>query len=206
MPEKTIPYLAGYGSITKGLNAIKKAKTPTKFSQDYLATTLKMPGGTAKPLIPFLKKTGFLTSSGEPTQLYIQFRNPTHSGVAAANALKKGFAALYEVNEYIHDADDQALKGVVVQVTGAEPDSSIVKSVVGSFKALKAFADFEAEAPEDNEELEGSGESGGDAPTDQLRDLDLNLGYTINIHLPPTSDIAVFNAIFKSLKENILPK
>jgi hypothetical protein len=32
----------------------------------------------------------------------------------------------------------------------------------------------------------------------------LNLSYTINLNLPPTSDIAVFNAIFKSLKENLL--
>jgi len=34
----------------------------------------------------------------------------------------------------------------------------------------------------------------------------LNLGYTINLHLPATSDIAVFNAIFKSLRENLLSR
>lgn len=32
----------------------------------------------------------------------------------------------------------------------------------------------------------------------------MNLGYTINLNLPATSDIAVFNAIFKSLRENLL--
>ena len=32
----------------------------------------------------------------------------------------------------------------------------------------------------------------------------MNLSYTINLNLPATSDIAVFNAIFKSLKENVL--
>lgn len=203
--KKTVPYMPGYGSITKGLVAIKKAKTPEKFSQDYLATTLKMPGGTAKALIPFLKKTGFLTSSGEPTDLYIQFRNPTRSGAAAANALKKGYAALYEVNEYVHDANDNVLKGVVTQVTGAESDSSMVKSIVGSFKALKEFADFDAEdsGPGESED----GDQDHEAPTaDGLKGLDLNLGYTINIHLPATSDIAVFNAIFRSLRENILTK
>jgi hypothetical protein len=34
--------------------------------------------------------------------------------------------------------------------------------------------------------------------------LGLNLAYTINLNLPATSDQAVFNAIFKSLKENLL--
>lgn len=32
----------------------------------------------------------------------------------------------------------------------------------------------------------------------------LGLSYTINLNLPATSDIAVFDAIFKSLKENVL--
>ncbi len=205
MATKTVPYMSGYGSITKGLNAIKKAKTPEKFSQDYLATTLKMPGGTAKPLIPFLKKTGFLTSAGEPTNLYVRFRNDTQSGMAAAEALKKGFAALYEVNEYIHDADDEVLNGVVTQVTGSEPNSGTVSSVVGSFKALKDFAAFDAEAADADGSTDDESAS-DETPADQLKALDLSLGYTINIHLPPTSDIAVFNAIFKSLRDNILPK
>jgi hypothetical protein len=32
------------------------------------------------------------------------------------------------------------------------------------------------------------------------------LHYNIQIHLPPTKDIEVFNAIFKSLKEHLLAK
>ena len=32
----------------------------------------------------------------------------------------------------------------------------------------------------------------------------LRLGYTINLNLPATTDIAVFNAIFKSLREHLL--
>ncbi len=32
----------------------------------------------------------------------------------------------------------------------------------------------------------------------------LNLGYTINLNLPETTDIEVFNAIFKSLRANLL--
>jgi len=32
----------------------------------------------------------------------------------------------------------------------------------------------------------------------------LHLSYTINLNLPATSDVAVFNAIFKSLKEHLL--
>lgn len=206
MAEKKVPYLNAYGNITKGLEAIKKAKTPTKFSQDYLATTLQMPGGSAKPLIPFLKKTGFLRSAGEPTELYVRFRNEASSGAAAADALRVGYADLYNVNEYIHDADDDTLKGVITQVTGAEANSTVVKSATASFKALRAFADFDAE-PGTSDEASNDSDVDADLPGGAgLEPIGLNLGYTINLHLPATSDIAVFNAIFKSLRDNILTR
>jgi len=37
-------------------------------------------------------------------------------------------------------------------------------------------------------------------------ELKFNLSYTINLNLPKTDDIAVFNAIFRALKENLLKK
>jgi hypothetical protein len=39
---------------------------------------------------------------------------------------------------------------------------------------------------------------------ERLRAIGMNLGYTINLNLPATTDVAVFNAIFKSLKEHLL--
>ena len=44
------------------------------------------------------------------------------------------------------------------------------------------------------------------APLASASAAGINLGYTINLHLPPTSDIAVFNAIFSSLREHLLPR
>ena len=148
MAEKKVPYLQAYGNITRTLDKIKTAQVPPRFSQDFLETTLGLSGGGARPVIPYLKRTGFLGSDGTPTERYRRFRNNTQSGAAAAEALKTGYSALYKVNEYIHDASDADLKGVVVQVTGSEPNSSTVSAIVGSFKALRAYADFNATAAE----------------------------------------------------------
>jgi hypothetical protein len=41
-------------------------------------------------------------------------------------------------------------------------------------------------------------------PPPEAQTVGLRLGYNINLNLPATSDIAVFNAIFKSLRENLL--
>ena len=112
------------------------------------------------------------------------------------------------MNEYAHDATDDELKGLVLQVTGLEASSSTFGAIVGSFKAVKAFADFAAETDPPQEDERES------APADDtVEDIPpggsvagLNLGYTINLHLPQTSDIAVFDAIFRSLREHLLPK
>ena len=40
--------------------------------------------------------------------------------------------------------------------------------------------------------------------TNQFQKTDIGLNYTINLNLPATNDVEVFNAIFKSLKENLL--
>jgi Family of unknown function (DUF5343) len=65
MAESKLPYMNGYGNITKGLEKIKGAETPERFSQDFLADTLGMTGGGARPLIAYLKRTGFLGSGAE---------------------------------------------------------------------------------------------------------------------------------------------
>ena len=71
-----------------------------------------MKGGSANAVIPFLKRTGFLNSDGTPTDLYRQFRNPVQSGRAAFfQALRKGYSALYKMNEYAHDLEELDFKG-----------------------------------------------------------------------------------------------
>jgi len=206
MASSTLPYVTGYGTITKVLDKIKTASTPPRFTQDFLATKLNMSGGSQRPVIPFLKRTGFLGSDGVPTDLYKRFRNSAQSGAAAAEALRIGYKPLYEINEYVHSAKDADLRGLIVQVTGAEEDSQTVKVVVGSFKALKAFADFSVAVADDDDAgpdtpAVDDGDTGG---SPGVLPSHINLGYTINLHLPATSDAAVFNAIFKSLREHLL--
>lgn len=207
MAESTLPYVTGYGNIKKVLEKIKTASTPPRFTQDFLATKLDMSGGSSRPVIPFLKRTGFLGSDGVPTDLYKRFRNNAQSGVAAAQALRVGYKSLFEINEYVHEAKDTELRGLIVQVTGAEKDSQQVRVIMGSFKALKAFADFSTSAADEVEDTPDT------PPPDESDVLDndadvlprqVNLGYTINLHLPATSEVAVFNAIFKSLREHLL--
>jgi len=81
--------------------------------------------------------------------------------------------------------------------------------IFASLKHLKAFADFRL--PLDDRAVPRTPVSEMiDEPEPrrgevvQPQSLGLNLGYTINLNLPATSDPEVFDAIFKSLKQHLL--
>lgn len=205
-----IPYMAAAGSIAKILEKIKEAATPEIFSQDFLKTKLGFNGGNYLSFIPWAKKTGLINSDGSPSNLYKQFRNPATSGSSLATALKQGYKELYSRNEYCHDLDKKAFKGLVMEATGESHDSAKVEKIVSTFFTAKTLADFDAKPSSEKDKGLEKKKDDEDSSKGSVRDehggkkINLGLNYTINLVLPKTDDPAVYNAIFKSLKENLL--
>jgi hypothetical protein len=200
------PSMNAYGLVPKILDKIKEAKTPDRFTQDFLGTNLGFSGGSAKSFIPLAKRLGLLSSDGMPTELYHAFRNPNHTKGAMATAMKSGYAQLYDRNEYAHKLDRRGLEGLIVQATGLDQGSDSLRAIASTFEALKKFADFDG--PEEKKKEKTPKEDVSREvrpPLPQVDDdLKMNLSYTINLNLPKTDDIAVFNAIFKSIRDNLL--
>ncbi|MBM4341546.1 MAG: hypothetical protein FJ110_18625 [Deltaproteobacteria bacterium] len=205
MPEYP-PFMNAYGNVGKILEKVKHAKTPDRFTYDFLSTTLGFKSSSARAFVPLAKRIGFLASDGSPTDLYKSFRNPPQSGGAMAKAIRKGYTQLFERNESAYKLNKKDLEGLLVEITGLEKNQVTIRSIIGTFEALKLFAKFDeeekvTEAIKEEEEVEPIKEVEG-----RPEELKLNLAYTINLVLPKTDDVAVFNAIFKSLRENLLRK
>jgi hypothetical protein len=200
-----LPYISTPGVLPKILNKICEATVPESFNADFLGTKLGFPGGNQRAFISWAKKCAFLNSDGTPTQLYKDFRNPNYRGHAMAEALKKGYAEIYVRNEYAQDLSRVELTKVISEITGSPHDNSTVKAIVGTYTFAKEFADFESkkEAIIDKDEKPKS-EKPYDDSNKSIKKLNLGLSYTINLVLPKTDDPAIYNAIFKSLKENLL--
>lgn len=210
----TVPYVVQPGSIVKILEKARDAKTPDRFNQDFLETKLGFRGGNYRQFIPFAKKLGLLNSDGTPSDLYKRYRNPHTSKAAMAQALRNGYREIFERNEYANSLSKEQFKGLVVEITGLEQKDRVVQLICQTFESLKAKSDFDAKLPqsateEDQSEKAETGEKGKAGRKDSddgLREFDMNLSYTINLVLPKTDDPAVFNAIFRSLRENLLKK
>lgn len=202
-----LPYVASPGSIKTALEKIRSAATPERVTKDFVTTVLQIKGGTGGNIPPFLKRIGFVGSDGVPTDLYRKFRNPATGGAAVADAIRIGYKDLLQANEYFYKLSDKELLALIVQVTGVEADNRAAALTLSSIKALKAFANFDAveNRPEVQDRQEPATKDVGSPPHQNMKgSLGLNLSYTINLNLPATTDQAVFNAIFRSLKEHLL--
>lgn len=215
MPAQ-LPYMISPGLIPKILTKIEEAKRPDRFTQDFLETKLGHSGGSAKPIIPLLKRMGFLNSDGSPSALYDQFRNSDTQGVAVAQGMRNAYAELFERNKYAGDLPKEKLKALIMEVTGAAHDDRTVELTISTFNKLKDLADFDADPKGGAAKSEAKlvpAANGGERlvpevqrAANELESVGLNLAYTVNIVLPETTNPEVFNSIFKSLKENLLRK
>ena len=203
----TLPSMNAYGKIQEILDKAALAIKPQKFTQSFLETKLNCKSTSDRAIIPLLIRMGFLSSDRTTTSLYSEFKNPTLKGTAIAKGMRTAFKDIFDMNLYAYDASDAEIEGYVTQITGFGSNDKKVKTIAKTFQALKNMADFENEhKPDQSSEmptegnlppLEGLNRSSVDNPANGLK-----FSYTINLNLPETSDIEVFDAIFSSVKKH----
>lgn len=208
-----LPYMTSPGTVKTVLDKIIEAKMPERFTQDFLETKLSAKGGSARPIIPLLKRIGFLQQDGTTTELYRKFRNTTTTKASMAEAIKIGYSKLYDRNEYAHELPKSKLLELISEVSGAEKGNKADEYTAATFLNLKEYADFDEDLPANDTNPSTPHNAPPNfnlqeptAPPQQKQqgDTPLSLTYTINLNLPETDDIKVFDAIFQSLRKNIL--
>jgi len=201
-----IPYSTSPGILKKALELIIPAERPDKFGTNFMATVLKLTGGAARAVPPFLKKMQFIGADGSPTILYSKFKTDSGRSQAAYDGLKNAFGELFRRNEYIHKADENSVKDTIVEITGLKKTDPIVRLMYASFDAVRTFITNEVTCSPEGGRSEIEEDRSGDSDDSGRRfsGAQLGLSYQINIVLPETENVAVFNAIFKSLRDNLL--
>jgi hypothetical protein len=201
------PYVNGYGGIPKLFTAIKEAAVPPKFTQDFLNDVLNLKSSSFRAMIPLMKKLGFVDPANVPTQAYREMRDPGQTGKVIAERLRDAYKPLFNANAYIYKLDRKDMIAKLRSLLGAGEDDANIQYVAGTFMELAKLAKWEgADAPKKDLAAnvnEGGGGSGTGKEI-QFQPGRIGLSYTINLNLPATTEIEVFNAIFKSLRENLL--
>ncbi|TPI21298.1 DUF5343 domain-containing protein [Mesorhizobium sp. B4-1-1] len=201
-----MPYTTSVGVFKRAVQKIPVSERPPKFNKDFLNTVFEITGGSSIPVIPILKKVGFLTSDGTPTSYYSEFQTDGGRASAALYALRTGFAEIFKRNQYAHKADRDKIIDAIVSITGLTRSDKIVGYIYGTFNVFQEYA----QGADDNKSALASSPSVSDLATPTAErasapPIGLNgISYQINLVLPATTNIEIYNTIFRSIRENLI--
>lgn len=194
-------------NLHKILDAIQKAGVPETFNLDFLKD-LGFTSSNDRPVIKVLKYLGMLDSSGHPQTAYRQFVDHTQSKAVLASRIQVAFDDLFLSDKDAHQKSADQLKGWFKTKTGAS--DSVAKKIASQFKSLTSYADFDAALRTPPRVPEAATEPMAvekpqlpPAASEALKAL--GLVYRLEIHLPDTQNIETFRAIFRALREELMP-
>ncbi|RDI68962.1 DUF5343 domain-containing protein [Nocardia pseudobrasiliensis] len=203
-------YLVSTKNLSAVLNKIIEGVAPAKFNAEHLKK-IGFASSSDRGIIPLLKDLGFLSSDGTPLQRYHEYRDRSRSRAVMAEALRNAYEDVFHIREIPTSADRPAIEGLFKSKLNST--TKVAKLQAMTFFALLDNADLKAESvnravpaslqrtPPENV-VDAESENGPEPVTRST--LSTELHYTIQVHLPATKDIEVFNAIFRSLRENLL--
>ena len=203
-------YLVSVANLPGIMGKIVEGAAPERFTRDHLKG-IGYGGSNDRAVIPLLKDLGFLTAEGAPTARYHDYRDRSRSRQVMGQALLEAYRDLFTINENPTTNDREAIEGKFKSTHNAT--DRVAKEQTRTFLALLSLADLNAarnrvpESPPGTEE-EPLGSDMDDPPlppqTVPPKPSSLDLRYNIEVHLPPTKDVEVYNAIFKALREHLL--
>ncbi|WP_143317371.1 DUF5343 domain-containing protein [Cellulosimicrobium sp. KWT-B] len=197
-------YLTSTKNIPAIFSAIQKASVPEAFTYEFLKQ-LGFASSAARPVIPVMKAIGLLDQAGRPTQLYRDYKDPSVSKATMATALRNGYGDIFAIDTEAHNRSTSELSGLFSRVT--DKGESVNSKMALTFKSLAELADFDstpsaiARPPEPTVDTENPAPPAS-APASKIGTVSLR--HDVHVHLPLSTDIAVYDAIFRSLKANLL--
>ncbi len=198
-------YVQPTNRIPEIFNKIRDGQAPDRFTNQLL----KDWGFTStndRAFIPLLKSIGFLSSEGKPTQRYNDYRDHSRSKQIMAEALRDAYGDIFLIKEHPTQADKDAIEGKFKSFHNAS--ENVAGLMTKTFMGLLSLADLSkktASAPA-NKEPDRKPEIEVPPSPKVIGDGVSGLHYNIQIHLPATKDVEVYNSIFKSLKEHLFEK
>lgn len=199
--EVTTAYMYSMKSLPKMFEAIQKAQVPPRFSHAFLQT-LGFKSTNDRAFINVLKGLGFLDANTVPTAMYRSYRDKQDGPRVLAKQLRQAYRGLFLADENAQNLGVDAIKGKLATLTGK--DATVVEKMASTFKALCGLADFK-EAPVTVKEQPF--EEPVESPALEMvtpKPSGFAFSHTIYINLPATRDIAIYDAIFKSIREHLL--
>lgn len=206
-------YLISTKKVDAYFQAILSAQAPSKFTMKFLEQ-LEFKTTTDRLFVGVLKVLKFIDSNGIPQDRYFRFLDSTQSKQVLAEAIRDAYSDLFAVNIKANEMSSGEVKNKLKTLTQGAKSDDVLGWMANTFTSLCRIADFSSQAkdlPVRNEDInenysENYSKNDSNTLTNEYinKQITTEMHYNIQIHLPETRDITVYDAIFKSLKEHLL--
>lgn len=193
--------------LSEFFSKIRDAQAPGKFTNQLLMDW-GYKSNNHRAFIPLLKALGFLTPESVPTQRYHDYRNHSASKSIMGDAIKEAYSDIFLIKEKPGASDKPLIEGKFKSYHNAS--DTVAGLMSKTFYALLDLADIQSDRKFENAKVSENKERApieiDSIPIEKPTRSHSNFGlhYNIQIHLPATKDVEVYNAIFKSLKDHLI--
>ncbi len=204
----TNAYVQGIKKMPELFEKIRDGQAPGQFTNQLLKDW-GLSSTNDRLFIPLLKALGFLSQDGKPTSRYQAYRDHSRCRSVMGEALKEAYQDLFLIKSKPTKDDRPAIQGKFKSYHNAT--DRMADLMTGTFVALLDLADLDATAQKPAPA--GKDEKRVEAPVDASTPATggthtathrvPGLHYNIQIHLPATKDVEVYNAIFQALKDHL---
>jgi hypothetical protein len=213
-------YTLKASAIPAYFDAIMDAQPPDRFSVKFLEN-LGFTSTNDRLFIGILKDLGFLNRDGAPQSRYFEFLDRSRSKQVLAQGIREAFSDLFAINTKANELPVDDVKNKLRTLYSGKKTDLVIGNIGKTFRALCDYAEFtlptavfvSGEAPVIADEKPAKPvttpgttpaavqEKGGGPALGKIAVSGLQ--YHINVVLPDTRDQAVYDAIFKSLREHL---
>jgi hypothetical protein len=191
-------YFTSTKNVEAMFEAMQTAGLPERFSYNFLKQ-LGFTSSSDRPFIAMLKALGFVDDSGVPTDRYRRYKDRPRSATVMGEAVRDAYSDVFAIDQSAHERSLEDLKGIFARLS--TKGESVVSKMAASFKTLAGMAEFRPLELDSTEE-EPSEDELPATPIPDSGGMPIGLHHDIHVHLPITTDIDVYHAIFRSLREN----
>lgn len=211
----TNSYLTSVKNFEGIMNSILGARAPERFTNKFLEE-LGYKSSNDRLIVGVLKSLGLLNDTGEPTQRYYDFLDQTQSKKIIALGIQEAYEDLFNIKRDAQNMSQEDVKNKLKTLTQGSKGDKVIESMARTFKTLCDYADWSeiSVTPQSNTVDTSISDSSEKSNTeDKMPSLNtrekssssqLDLHYNIQIHLPETTNIAVYDAIFQSIKKHLM--
>ncbi len=207
-------YLQTTKNLDAILNSIVNAKAPDRFTYKFLED-LGFKSSNDRLYIAVFKSLGFLDDNSAPTQLYLQLIDQTETGKVLAEGIQMAYEDLFALRKDAYNLSLDEIKGKMKTLTEGKKSDNVINYMANTFQALCERADWSVldNAATDSSasiDMQTEPEASGfqiDLPHlaehEGRSSTSASFHYNIQIHLPETTNMAVYDAIFQSMTKHL---